>query len=92
MSEVNKIAVLTESELETIIERAVLKALGNGNLSSRHEPDKNLTPAEAAVLLNVSVRWLYRHAKRLPFTKRLSSKCLRFSEAGLLRYRDAKKI
>ena len=48
--------------------------------------DRLLAPAEAAGLLRVSVRWLYRHASRLPFTRRLSRKALRFSEAELIRY------
>ncbi len=37
-------------------------------------------------MLGVSVRWLYDHAHDLSFAKRLSRKCLRFSEAGLRRY------
>jgi predicted DNA-binding transcriptional regulator AlpA len=48
--------------------------------------DRLLTPAEAATLLSVSVRWLYRHASQLEFTRRLSRKQLRFSEAGLRNY------
>jgi predicted DNA-binding transcriptional regulator AlpA len=38
---------------------------------------------QAAQILGVSVRWLYRHYKQLPFARRLSRKTLRFSEAGL---------
>jgi predicted DNA-binding transcriptional regulator AlpA len=94
MSEQQKIVVLTESELEAVIERAILKALsgayhdGNGN---GHAEDHLLTPEEAAEKLNVKLCWLYRHAKKLPFTRRLSRKALRFSEAGLLRWQAAKK-
>lgn len=53
--------------------------------------DRLLAPEEAAPLLGVSVRWLYRHAKRLPFTRRLSRKALRFSESGLRKWAAAKK-
>ena len=49
------------------------------------DPDRLLTPEEAAAILGQSVRWLYRHAANLPFTRRISRKNLRFSEAGLRR-------
>jgi predicted DNA-binding transcriptional regulator AlpA len=45
-----------------------------------------LTIDEAAAQLRVSPRWLYRHAKTLPFTRKLSRKMLRFSQAGLARW------
>lgn len=41
--------------------------------------DKLLTAAEAAELLHVSERWLYRHAATLPYAVRLSSTVVRFS-------------
>jgi predicted DNA-binding transcriptional regulator AlpA len=50
--------------------------------------DRLLTAEEAAARLGVTVRWLYDHAKTLAFAKRLSRKCLRFSEAGLRRYQE----
>jgi len=48
--------------------------------------DRLLPPEEAAALLGVTVRWLYRHAPEFTFTRKLSRKVLRFHEAGLLRY------
>jgi len=58
-----------------------------------HAPDAErlLTPPEAAALLGVTVTWLYRHAGRLPFARRLSRKALRFSEAGLRRWLATRK-
>jgi len=58
-----------------------------------HAPDveRLLTPPEAAALLGVTVTWLYRHAGRLPFARRLSRKALRFSEAGLRRWLATRK-
>jgi hypothetical protein len=56
------------------------------------EPDALLSVAEAASLLSVKPRWLYRNAKRLPFTRRLSRKALRFSKSGLLRWIAARKL
>ena len=48
--------------------------------------DDLLTIDEAAARLRVSPRWLYRHAKTLPFSRKLSRKVLRFSRAGLARW------
>lgn len=53
--------------------------------------DRLLTPEEAASLLGVTPTWLIRRAKRLPFSRPLSRKILRFSEAGLRRWAAARK-
>ena len=68
--------------------RVVLAELGDvdGEPDAGGPGDRLLTAEEAALMLGVTVRWCYDHAKRLPFAKRLSRKCLRFSEAGLRRY------
>ena len=58
--------------------------------SGPEEEDEFLTAQDAADLLNVTDTWLYRRAHRLPFAVRLSSRALRFSKAGLLRWRAAK--
>src|SRR5439155_26553546 len=53
---------------------ARLVSAGNGNASvgkAPPEPDKLLTAEEAAPILGVKSRWLYRHAKQLPFARRL---------------------
>jgi predicted DNA-binding transcriptional regulator AlpA len=55
------------------------------------EPDRLLTADEAAPVMGVKPRWLYRHARQLPFARRLSRKALRFSEAGLRRYMAARR-
>jgi predicted DNA-binding transcriptional regulator AlpA len=55
------------------------------------EVERLLTPPEAAALLGVTVTWLYRHASRLPFARRLSRKAVRFSEAGLRRWLAVRK-
>lgn len=56
-----------------------------------HAQDRLLTAEKAAPILNTTPRWLYRHHKNLPFTRRLSRKCLRFSEAGLMKWLAVKK-
>jgi excisionase family DNA binding protein len=40
---------------------------------------------EAARLLDMSTKWLYRHARRLPFTRRVG-RSLKFSREGIHRY------
>jgi excisionase family DNA binding protein len=57
-----------------------------GEPNGAPQDDRLLTPQEVSAILNVPVRWLYRHAGRLPFTRRLGRKRLRFSEAGLRRH------
>jgi hypothetical protein len=57
----------------------------------QHRDDKLLTAAETAGILGVTPRWLYRHAQRLPFARRLSRKVLRFSEVGAHKYAAARR-
>jgi excisionase family DNA binding protein len=81
---------LSVTELRQLIAKEIAAALQNGG---GHAPEKDrlLTPEEAAERLGQNVRWLYRHAKELPFTRRISRKNLRFSEASLLRWLAARK-
>ena len=53
--------------------------------------DRFLTAEEAAALIGTSPRWLYRHHKHLPFARQLSRKVLRFSEAELRKWMNARK-
>lgn len=62
---------------------------GSGSAPSRE--DRLLTVEEAAQRLGVAPRWLYRHARTLPFTRHLSRKALRFSEAGLHRWLETRR-
>jgi len=48
--------------------------------------DEYLTTAEAAALLKVSPKWIYRRSSRLPFVRKLSRRELRCSRRGLERY------
>ena len=71
------------AELKELI-RDVLREELQSNIQP--EKDRLLTPEQAAEILGQKVRWVYRHAPQWTFTRRLSLKCLRFSEAGLRRY------
>jgi hypothetical protein len=55
------------------------------------EPDRLLSPKEAAALYSVSVRWLLEHADEIPGVRRLSKKVIRFSERTLRRYLNGVK-
>ncbi len=72
--------------LQTALLSRVLPAAPNEHATGATVEDRLLTPQEAARRLGVSPRWLYRHAKRLPFTRHLSRKALRFSAEGLEKY------
>ena len=50
-----------------------------------------LTPEETAAVLRVSLRWVYRHWKALPFARKLGPKVLRFDRAGLDRWVMSKR-
>lgn len=52
----------------------------------RPNEDRMLKADEAAALLGVTPRWLYRHAKQLQFTRPISPKVVRFSRAGIQRW------
>lgn len=73
--------------LKPIVTEAVREAI-NGH----REEDRLLDAEEASRLLCVSPDWLYRHAKRLPFTRKLGAKMLRFSCQGIQKYLNTRKI
>ena len=78
--------------LEQAVERGVRRALDgnhNGNNGNGHA-DQWLTPEQAAQQLGVSIKWVYRHARKWRFVERLSRKKLRISDTGLRRWIAAK--
>jgi predicted DNA-binding transcriptional regulator AlpA len=83
--------VTLENALEELLRRIVreeiraLKAELNGQ-------DRLLGAGEASKMLSVSPDWLYRHAKKLPFSRKLGPKMLRFSYQGIQKYLLTRKI
>ena len=83
-----------------LVELAGLQAALAGRLSAPSpqpttrrdaaESDRLLTVSQVAERLGVTPRWLYRHAKDLPFARRLTRKTLRFSEVGLRQWQAAR--
>jgi Helix-turn-helix domain len=84
---------LLEPLLDLLADKIVERM--NGSKRPAEAAEKLLTPAEAAALLGGDVekqiQWLYRHSKQLPFTRKLSRKCIRFNESGLRRWMAARK-
>ena len=89
MSEANNtpLAEALAAILKPIVKEAVQEAI-NGH----REEERLLDAEEAARILSVSADWLYRHAKRLPFTRKLGSKMLRFSYQGILKWLATRKM
>jgi predicted DNA-binding transcriptional regulator AlpA len=54
-------------------------------------PDRLLSAEEAAQLLGVSPRWLYQHGARQSFTHKLGRRTVRYSERGLMKWKDRQR-
>jgi predicted DNA-binding transcriptional regulator AlpA len=79
-----------ETVLESILRRIVREEIAALVREGSHQ-DNLLDAEEAAKTLSVSVEWLYRNAKRLPFTRKLGPKMLRFSSVGIQKYLGNRK-
>jgi predicted DNA-binding transcriptional regulator AlpA len=75
-------------QIRDVVREEIAAATGNNHQT---ESEQLLTPEQAAELIGVNSQWLYRHAEKLPFTRRISRKNLRFSEDGLRRWLATKK-
>lgn len=74
-----------ETALETLFRRIIREELITLKTQVNGE-DRLLDTEEAAKVLSVSEDWLYRNARRLPFTRKLGPKMLRFSLVGIQKY------
>ncbi len=72
-------------EVRKIVREEVARANGH------QDGDRLLAAKEASKILCVGEDWLYRHASRLPFTRKLGPKMLRFSYQGIQKYLATKK-
>lgn len=71
--------------LQPVLLARALAPAGGGNSDGAPVEDRLLSVKEAAAQLGHSEDWLYRHAKKLPFTVR-TGRDVRFSAAGLARW------
>jgi excisionase family DNA binding protein len=74
---------LTVEEFESMLQKAAKAA--------SPKEDKLLTIEQVCDTLNVSDEWLYHHAKKLPFVRKVGG-MLRFSNNGLQRYIESAKF
>jgi predicted DNA-binding transcriptional regulator AlpA len=78
---------LTVAQLREIVREEVQAAR-----APHQDSDRLLDAVEAAKMLSMSTDWLYRHAKRLPFTRKLGPKMLRFSYLGIQKYLSTRRL
>jgi predicted DNA-binding transcriptional regulator AlpA len=81
-----------EAKLNTLksILAARLAIGGNGATGTPQQGADLLDAGEAARRVGMSVGWLYKNAKRLPFTRRVGPRSIRFSAEGIRRYLAAR--
>jgi len=65
---------------------ALLDLLNHGSAPDQEPPDRLLNAEQVATRMHVSEAWVYRQARRWPFTRKLGRRAVRFSEAGLVRW------
>ena len=81
------LVTITVGQLRELVREEIRAAT-----TTNHEADRMLTAEEAAGMLSMSTDWLYRNAKKLPFTCKLGPKMLRFSYQGILKYLATRKL
>src|SRR5262245_65987667 len=80
------LVTMTAGQLRELVREEIQAAT-----TTRHEADRMLTAEEAAEMLSMSTDWLYRNAKKLPFTRKLGHKMLRFSQQGIVKWLESRK-
>src|SRR5215471_12437630 len=81
------LVTITVGQLRELVREAIQAAT-----TSPQEADRLLTAEEAAEMLSMSTDWLYRNAKKLPFTRKLGPKMLRFSQQGIVKWLPTRKL
>ena len=75
----------TPGDLQLVLPVATLRELAAPG-SPQPAAEELLTPDQAAQRLGVTVDWLYRRTRTLPFARKLSRKVVRYSATGLAAY------
>ncbi len=83
--------VTLETYLKELIGQVIEEKI-QGLKTELNGQDRLLDAEEAANMLSVSSDWLYRNARRLPFTRKLGPKMLRFSYQGIQKYLNTRKV
>jgi predicted DNA-binding transcriptional regulator AlpA len=77
---------MTKGELRELI-RDEIKAAR----APEQDADRLLSAEEAAEMLSMSTDWLYRNARKLPFTRKVGPKMLRCSQRGIIKWLESRK-
>ena len=85
-------ATTLEAVLDGLLRRIVREEIQALKAELNGQEDRLLDGEEASKLLGMSRYWLYRHAKKLPFTRKLGPKNLRFSYQGIQKYLATRRI
>ena len=80
-----------ENVIEELLRRIVREEIQAANQNG-HQGDKLLDAKQAAEILCVGEDWLYHHHKKLPFTRKLAPRVLRFSYQGIQKYLATRKV
>jgi predicted DNA-binding transcriptional regulator AlpA len=77
-----------EANLATVrsILAARLAVSADGTMRTTPQSDDLIDAPEAARRISMSVGWLYKNAKRLPFSRRIGPRTVRFSADGIRHY------
>ena len=78
---------LTVGQLRAVVREEIERAAGQNG----QHGDRLLDAEEACKILSASPDWLYRHANRLPFTRKLGPRMLRFSSEGIQKWLTTRK-
>jgi predicted DNA-binding transcriptional regulator AlpA len=86
-SENDLVVTLNVGQLREIVRQEVERAVKS------HQPgdDRPLNVSEASQLIGMSEDWLYRNAKKLPFTRKMGPKTLRFSHKEIVKWLATRK-
>jgi predicted DNA-binding transcriptional regulator AlpA len=80
------LVTMTAGQLRELIRDEIKAAT-----TTQQEADRMLDAKEAALMLSMSEDWLYRNARKLPFTHKLGPKMLRFSQRGIIKWLESRK-
>ena len=83
--------VLAQALMEAVRQAVREEFQAAMNQNGHHDGDHLLDAEEASKILSVSPDWLYRRAGRLPFTRKLAPRVLRFSYQGIQKYLATRK-
>ena len=82
---------LSDEQLARLAEQVAARLSDGNHHAPATEEDQLLSAPEAAAKLGVKLRWLYGHARTLPFVVRLPGRGVRFSARGIQQYIERHK-